>query len=102
MCQLLSQLREAIRLIAEAFDPELLAPSVAQTVLDDAVAIEHMAATIKVLAATWVAVGGRWRDNGQRSAAEDLARRGGMSVGAARESLSDLLCKRGSRVSLIG
>lgn len=92
MCQLLSQLREAIKQIAEGFDPELLAPSSAQTVLDDALAIEHMAATIKVLAATRVAAGGTWRDHGQRSAAEDLARRGGMSVGAARDSLQTGRC----------
>jgi hypothetical protein len=54
---------------------------------DHAAAIEHMAATVKALAAARVAEAGRWRDDGQRSAAHELAAATGTSVADARDTL---------------
>ena len=50
-----------------------------------AAAIENMAATVKALAASWVADTGGWRKQGDRSPAHHLARTTGTSVGQAVE-----------------
>jgi hypothetical protein len=47
-----------------------------------------MAATLKALAAARVAEGARWRQDGQRSAAHELARATGTSVRDARDTLA--------------
>lgn len=56
----------------------------AQHVVEEAAAIENMAATLKALAARRVADTELWRRQGDRSPAHHLARVSGTSVGAAR------------------
>ncbi|MGH8983110.1 MAG: DUF222 domain-containing protein [Acidimicrobiia bacterium] len=72
---------------ATRFDPALVSAPDASRVLDDAAAIEKMAATLKSLAAARVAETDAWKRNGERSAAHDLARTTGTSVGQAKETL---------------
>jgi hypothetical protein len=87
MCERLAELKEAMVAVAAAFDPVGVGEAGASEALAEATAIEHIAATIKARAAAWLAAGGRWRRSGGRSPADDLARRAGISVGAAREAL---------------
>ncbi len=72
---------------ASRFDVALVSARDAERVLDDAAAIEKMAATVKSLAAARVAETDVWRAHGDRSAAHDLARRTGSTVGHAKEAL---------------
>ena len=72
---------------ASRFDPALVSARDAERVLDDAAAIKNMAATVEALAAARVAETEVWREHGDRSAAHDLARRTGSSVGHAKEAL---------------
>jgi hypothetical protein len=72
---------------AASFDAALLSADDAGRARDHAAAIEHMAATVKALAAARVAEAGRWRDDGQRSAAHELAAATGTSVADARDTL---------------
>ena len=72
---------------ASRFDPVLVSARDAARVLDDAAAIEKMAATVKSLAAARVAETEVWRERGDRSAAHDVARRTGTTVGQAKEAL---------------
>jgi len=83
----LSQLRRAMREYASGFDPALVSAHDAATVVDEASAIEKMAATVKALAAARVAETEVWRAGGERSAAHDLARRMGASIAQAQEAL---------------
>ncbi len=55
--------------------------------MEEASAIEKMAATVKALAAARVARTDVWRRRGDRSAAHELARRTGTSVGQAAQAL---------------
>jgi hypothetical protein len=87
VCERLAELREAVAGYAARFDPSLLTGADAAQVIKDAAAIENMVATIKALAATWVADTGVWRYSGDRSAAHHLARASGTSVGAAVEAI---------------
>ncbi len=72
---------------ASSFDPGLLSPADAAIVVRDAAAIEHMAATVKALAAARAADSGQWRRDGAISPAHALARETGTSVAAARSAL---------------
>jgi hypothetical protein len=80
-------IRAAVASYAAGFDPGLVSAADAQKVLDDAIAIENMAATIKALAAKRVAETALWRRDGDVSAAHHLARRSGTSVSRARQAL---------------
>ena len=51
MCEQLVELREAMSGYATRFDAALLSASLAERVVETATAIEHMAATVKSLAA---------------------------------------------------
>ncbi|HEX3393286.1 MAG TPA: hypothetical protein VHS52_02055, partial [Acidimicrobiales bacterium] len=59
---------------AAGFDPSLVSAGDAARVLDQAAAIEKMAAVVKALAAVRVADTEVWRRDGDRSAAHHLAR----------------------------
>jgi hypothetical protein len=72
---------------AAGFNAGLLSIDDAARAREHAAAIEHMAATIKALAATRVADGPRWQHDGQRSAAHELAAATGTSVKDARETI---------------
>jgi hypothetical protein len=83
----LGELREGMERFAADFDPALITATVAARILEDATAIEAMAATVKGLAAARVADTDVWRRAGYRSPAEHLARKTGTGVGAAIETL---------------
>jgi len=87
MCGRLAELRQAMAAYAAGFDAGLLTGDDAARARDHAAAIEHMAATLKALAAARVAEGPRWRDGGGRSAAHELAAATGTSVNDARDTL---------------
>jgi hypothetical protein len=83
----LSELRSAMRRYATRFDPPLVSARDAARIVEDAAAIKNMAATVEALAAARVAETEAWRERGDRSAAHDLARRTGTSVGQAKDAL---------------
>jgi Domain of unknown function (DUF222) len=83
----LSELRSAMSDYATRFDPACVSEHDAARVVDDAATIKNMAATIEALAAARVAETNVWKREGDRSAAHQLARTTGTSVGAAREAL---------------
>jgi hypothetical protein len=85
MCQRLPELREGLGCYAAQFDAALLSAADARTVLGHATAIEHLAATIKALAAARIADTGA--EAGLRSPAHEVAQATGTSIGAARRSL---------------
>lgn len=86
MCERLAELGGAVGACAEVFDAALLPASQAEGVMERAARIEHMAATLKALAAARVAETELWRVGGDRTPAHMLARRTGQTVsGAARE-----------------
>ncbi|MDQ3573553.1 MAG: 13E12 repeat family protein [Actinomycetota bacterium] len=72
---------------AARFDAGLLSAADAAHAVEEASAIEKMAATVKALAASRVAPTDLWRRRGDRSAAHELARRTGTSVGEAAQAL---------------
>lgn len=76
------------------FDAALMTPRDAEEMLDDAAAVEKMAATVKSLLAARIAGTEVWKLRGERSAARDLARRTGSSVGRAQAAIMTgrLLC----------
>ena len=80
-------MRSAMSEFATRFDPALVSARDAEGVLDDAAAIKNMAATVEALAATRVAETDVWREHGGRTAAHDLARRTGTTVGQAKQAL---------------
>jgi hypothetical protein len=83
----LSELRSAMSEYAARFDPALVSASDAARVVEDASAIEKMAATVKSFAAARVAETDLWKRDGDRSAAHQLARTTGTTVGQAKEAL---------------
>jgi hypothetical protein len=87
MCVELRQLRTALRGYAAGFEAGRLSCPDAAVVVQHAAAIEHMAATIKALAAARAAEGKGWKGAGHRSAEEQLAAQTGTSVAGARETL---------------
>ncbi|HEX2273902.1 MAG TPA: hypothetical protein VHG90_08520, partial [Acidimicrobiales bacterium] len=88
MCDTLVDLREALGRYAACFDAALLSAEQAGRAVEAATAIERMAATLKAKAAARRAETGAWRSAGERSAATDLARSTGSTVGQAAESLT--------------
>ncbi|HLY83132.1 MAG TPA: DUF222 domain-containing protein, partial [Acidimicrobiales bacterium] len=87
MCESLADLRAAVAGWAARFDPALISAADAGRVVEDAAAIEKMAATAKAMAAARQAETGLWRQCGDRSAAHHLARTTGTSVGHAADAL---------------
>ncbi|MGH8984134.1 MAG: DUF222 domain-containing protein, partial [Acidimicrobiia bacterium] len=83
----LSDVRSAMSEYATRFNPALVSAADAARVVDEAAAIEKMAATVKSLAAARVAETEIWKQSGDRSAAHQLARATGTSVGQAKEAL---------------
>jgi hypothetical protein len=87
MCDKLADLRRAVSRYSTRFDPEVVTCADAKKVVKDAAAIEAMASTLKSLAAARVAQSNSWRQNGHRSASEELALDTGTSVSAARDAI---------------
>jgi len=83
----LSELRDAMGKFATRFDAARVSAPDATRVVEDAAAIEKMAATVKSLAAARVAKTNLWKRDGDLSAAHHLARTTGTPVGQAREAL---------------
>src|ERR687897_3102709 len=83
----LSELRSAMSEYATRFDPARIPAHDAACVVEDAAAIKNMAATVEALAAARVAETALWKRDGDRSAAHQLARTTGTTVGQARETI---------------
>jgi Domain of unknown function (DUF222) len=83
----LTELRRAMSEYATRFDPARVVACDASRIVNDAAAIEKMAATVKSLAAGRVAETEIWKRDGDRSAAHQLARTTGTSVVQAKETL---------------
>ncbi|HWW52597.1 MAG TPA: hypothetical protein VNY84_02420, partial [Acidimicrobiales bacterium] len=87
MCAQLAQLEEAMAAFASSFDPAVISAAQAEGVMERAARIEHMAATVKALAAARMAATELWSLDGDRSPAHMLARRTGSNVSAAAQAL---------------
>jgi hypothetical protein len=85
----LQRVREALATFAAAFDPELITVDDATTAVSEATRIEHIAATIKALAAAKVAASSAWRNGGHRSPADWLAHQSGTTAATARDTLAN-------------
>ncbi|MGI8686928.1 MAG: DUF222 domain-containing protein, partial [Acidimicrobiales bacterium] len=81
------EIREAVGAYAAGFDPALVTAADAQRIVEDAVAAENMLATLKAMAARRVSETDQWRKEGDASAAHQLARKSGTSLGTARAAL---------------
>src|SRR5581483_5267540 len=81
------RVRAVLEQVMSRFDPALVDADTAQRLLDQVVAIKHMAATAEAGLAARVADTRVWADGGDPSAAHELARRTGTSVGRAKEIL---------------
>lgn len=80
-------LREKVGAFAAGFDPALVSPAQANAMVDDAAAIEKMAATVKALLAARVAETEVATREGDKTPAHALARRTGTTVGKAAETI---------------
>ncbi|HUP68818.1 MAG TPA: DUF222 domain-containing protein, partial [Acidimicrobiales bacterium] len=80
-------IRGAVSSYAASFDPGEISAQVAQGVVEDAIAVENMVATVKALAAKRVADTELWKREGDISPAHHLARKSGTSVSKAKEEL---------------
>ncbi len=69
----LSELRSAMSEYSARFDPALVSATDAARVVEDASAIEKMAATVKSFAAARVAETDLWKRDGDRSSAQQVA-----------------------------
>ena len=87
MCETLAEVRSAMEALGSQLDARTATISTASRRLEDAIAIQHMAAAIAADHAARVSEGDDWRRNGAKSAAEDIAKRTGTSVGSAIETL---------------
>ena len=87
MCLKLQELEEAIVAFGAGFDAALISAEEASGVVERAARIEHVAATVKALAAARVAETDLWNGEGDRSAAHQLARKTGTSVGQAADAI---------------
>ena len=83
----LSELRSAMSAYATRFDAARVSATDAMRVVEDAAAIKNMAATVEALAAARVVETALWKRAGDRSAAHQLARSTGTSVGQAKDAL---------------
>ena len=87
MCRRLSELREAMGAYAAGFDAELISVPDCERVVEEATALEHMAATVKALAAARLSDSEAWKGDGDRSPAHRLARQSGTTVKEAAQAL---------------
>jgi hypothetical protein len=87
MCGSLAEVREALGRLAADFDPARLSGAEAARLVEECTAIERMAGAVLGLAAARVAACRGWRGSGDRSAAHQLARARGTSVGQAADTL---------------
>src|SRR5205807_4358604 len=87
MCEKLVELERAMGTFASGFEPALLSAAQAEGVMERAARIEHMAATIKALAAARMAETELWSLDGDKTPAHMLARRSGESVSKANQQL---------------
>ncbi|MDX6286651.1 MAG: hypothetical protein QOG53_2136 [Frankiales bacterium] len=83
----ISDIRARLAEVAAEFDASTIPMGRCREIVAEAAAIERMAAAVKTQAAARVAQSGSWRESGDRSAAHELARETGTTVGAAREAL---------------
>lgn len=83
----LADVRARMAAVAGAFDGAVLDAASAARAVEQAAAIESMAATVKAIAAKRVADTAGWRREGDRTPAHHLARTTGTTVGEARELL---------------
>src|SRR3954453_24230557 len=67
MCEKLAELEEAMGVFTADFEPALVSGAQAEGVMERAARIEHMAATLKALAAARMAETELWRMGGDRS-----------------------------------
>jgi len=88
MCVRLVEMREAMTGFAATFDADLLSCEDARTIVKVAAAIEHVAATIKAMAAVRAAQSKDHKAAGHRTAEEQLAHGTGTSLSDARETLN--------------
>jgi hypothetical protein len=72
---------------AADFDAALFSVPDCERVVEEATALEHMAATVKALAAARLSDTEAWRGDGDRSPAHRLARKSGTSVKEAAQAL---------------
>ena len=87
MCSTVSGVRDELRGILAALDPEVLPAAAAQQLVSVFADIEKLAGAGKALAARRVEQAGVWRNGADRSAADWLARATGTTTGAARATL---------------
>src|SRR5687767_9826065 len=73
--------------VAGGFDASLLDLASATAALGDVTAIKNMAATLEALVAARVSECGAWGREGERSAADHIAKQTGTSRGAAADAL---------------
>src|SRR5438270_12962605 len=89
MCEKLAELDKAMGAFASSFDAALVSGAQAEGVLERAARIEHMAATLKALAAGRLAETELWRMGGDRSPAHMLRRKSGEAVSEAQRQLDN-------------
>src|SRR5437762_4052037 len=87
MCVKLKELETAMGRFASGFVASLLSASQAEGVMERAARIEHMAATVKALAAERMSETELWSLGGDKTPAHMLARRTGESVSGAAQQL---------------
>jgi hypothetical protein len=87
MCETLAEVRRTAEAIAADMDARTLTGSAAARLLTHATALKNIATSLERDLAARVADCGQWRHTDARSPAEDIARRTGVSVGAARDAL---------------
>src|ERR1043165_7795254 len=87
MCQKLAGLEKAMGVFAAGFEPALISAAEAEAVMERATRIEHMAATVKALAAARMSQTELWGMGGDKSPAHMLARRSGQTVSGAAQQL---------------
>src|SRR5437588_2287732 len=83
----LAELEKALGAFASGFDPALLSAAQSEGVMERAARIEHMAATVKALAAARMAETELWSLGGDKTPAHMLARRTGQTVSGAAQQL---------------
>jgi len=87
MCQKLVELEKAMAAFAAGFDAALISAAQAEGVMERASRIEHMAATVKGLAAARMCETELWSLGGDKTPAHMLARRTGQTVSGAAQQL---------------
>jgi hypothetical protein len=88
MCVSLLEIKEAVAVYAKGFDAALLSASDASQVVTLTTDIESMISAVRGLAAARAAEALSWKNDGYRSAEEELAARTGTTPGKAKEMLN--------------